>query len=343
MQHAAQINVVLACDAAFCMPLAVTIRSLLNHGHANRYTTIWILHDSISHEIISMVNDSVRNSERYCNITWIPVDRDTLADASADGHVSIVTYFRILIGRYLPQEVQRVIYLDCDVVVRKDLSELFDSNLEGRTIAAVQDTASPFLDARQVLSTRCLAIRHLGATRPIPNYRQLNLPAESPYFNAGVMLIDLKRWRENQVEAKLLNCIREHRDNMIWWDQYALNVILHNDWKKLDPAWNVTSHLMALRAAKQCYLDETTFDRIRRDPNIVHFSSDVKPWHALCNNPFRNDFEKILDETHWSGTRPSKQQRRRDLLMKIMKTPRRLLGRFISGINPWHQPLPHQL
>jgi lipopolysaccharide biosynthesis glycosyltransferase len=343
MLEQSKINIVLAVDHAFCMPLSVAIRSVLRHLKENSSVTVWILHHRVPEAAITRVNDSLADLLKASKIHWLPISADMLSDATVDGHVSIVTYFRILIGRYLPSDVQRVIYLDCDVLVRKDISRLFSCDLEGKTVGAVQDSASPFLDAKKVHIIKHAAIRNLAATRPIPNYQHQNLLATAPYFNAGILLIDLKRWREQQVEESLLQCIRQHQSEMIWWDQYALNVVLYNDWRILEPTWNVTSHLMSLPTAKQCYLDESTFNELRRDPSIVHFSSDVKPWHALCKNPFRSEFDKILDETRWAGTKPSRQQWRREVLHKVTTTTRRILGKCLSKFNPWHRPLPHQI
>ncbi|MDX1929810.1 MAG: glycosyltransferase family 8 protein [Pirellulaceae bacterium] len=341
MVENSDLEIVLAVDEAFCMPLCVTVRSVLKNLRKNYAARIWILHDMLTEPMKASVRDSVGDTSEGCTIRWLEVSKDSIPNATVDGHVSIVTFFRMLIGRYLPNEIQKVIYLDCDVLVRKDLRELFECDLQGKTIAAVQDSAAPFLDAKRMLHAHHPAIQHLGATRPIPNYQQLNLPASSPYFNAGVLLIDLKRWRENQVEQRLLDCISEHRENMIWWDQYALNVVLHDDWTMLDPTWNVTSHLTSLPSAKYSYLEKSTFDRIRCDPGVVHFSSSVKPWHPLCRNPFRGEFEAVLDKTAWAGTRPSIEDTVRASARAICSYPREALGKMWRTLNPWYKPLPH--
>ena len=198
------------------------------------------------------------------------------------------------------------IYLDADMLVRRNLGDLWDENQGGHAVLAVQDVAAPCFDASASLPTFERCRQHLCAHTPIANYRELGLPPDGKYFNGGMLVVDLAQWRREHLAEKMLDCLRLHRQHVLWWDQYALNVVLARKWRALDHRWNQGAHLYVYPNWRQSPFDRETFAQLRNAPWIVHFCSPSKPWHYFCRHPFRREFFRCLEQTDWKNWRPER-------------------------------------
>jgi lipopolysaccharide biosynthesis glycosyltransferase len=102
----------------------------------------------------------------------------------------------------------------------------------------------------------------------------------------------------------MLACLRDHRQHVLWWDQYALNVVLAGRWRELEPRWNQGAHLYEYPNWRESPLDREAYHCLKRDPWIVHFCSPSKPWHYFCRHPFASDFRRCLRQTAWRDWSP---------------------------------------
>jgi lipopolysaccharide biosynthesis glycosyltransferase len=218
--------------------------------------------------------------------------------------VNLVSYYRILIPRLLPADVERVVYLDCDLVICADLVKLWKQRLAGHRCLAVQDCSAPYMDSAVALPNYAKCAAFVGCRQPVPNFRELGLPAEVPYFNAGVLLIDLRAWREADVSAQLLSCLEKNRQHVRWWDQYAMNVVLAGHWGRLDARWNQGSHIYKYPSWQLSPFDQLSYEQQTLEPYIVHYTTAQKPWRASCRHILRERFYDYLDRTDWAGWRP---------------------------------------
>jgi len=328
--------VVLAADDNFAMPLAVTIRSALENLAPDRTLRIYVLDAGIKDETKSRLVQSWP-SGRY-QVEWLKVDADALAGVPVSGHVNLVTYYRVLIPRVLPAELDRVIYLDADLVVCADLGRLWDCPLNGHLCLAAQDCAAPYIDASQVLANYESCASALGSARPVANFQELGLKPDAAYFNAGILLVDLHGWRREDLSAQMLDCLQRHRQHVRWWDQYALNVVLSGRWGQLDPRWNQGSHVFIYPSWEQSPLDRQTFEQMRGDPYIVHYTTRFKPWRPLCPHPLAGLYFEYLDRTAWAGWRPGRME---VMWAQLMTTEKRLRhGRkwLTSRARRWFAP-----
>ena len=243
---------------------------------------------------------------RY-QITWVAVDSSKVSDLplSEGKHYNLTVYYRILMPWLLPKCIHRAIHLDADMIVCTDLGRLWDQSFDGHTCLAVQDIASPFIDAQTALPNYDRCSRHLGSPRPVPNFRELGLNPRAPYFNAGLLVVDFLAWRAADMPNQLFNCLREHRPHVRWNDQYALNVVLSGDWGQLDLRWNQAAHIFRYPSWSQSPFDRETFWQLRDDPYIIHFTTSDKPWMLTCLHPSRKLFLEYVDRTAWAGWRPS--------------------------------------
>ncbi len=162
---------------------------------------------------------------------------------------SEIVYLRLALPAAFAAQYRRILYLDSDIFVESgDFSGLLDAEIGDRPIAAVRDNSQWRTPRR----------------RP-KQFRRLGLPG-APYFNAGVMLIDVARWLEQDITARAVALGRANRARMIRHDQNLLNAVLRGDWAELHPTWNWQfTHATDILAGF-------------RSPNLIHFIGPRKPW-----------------------------------------------------------------
>jgi lipopolysaccharide biosynthesis glycosyltransferase len=181
------------------------------------------------------------------------------------------------------RDVERVLYLDVDLVVRHSVLEIYQEHFEGAHLLAV-----PHASKRSGF---------FNSERGVPSYVALGIPGNRRTFNAGVMLLNLEVWRQTNTTALICQYLREYDETVLWWDQDGLNAVLHDKWRPLHPKWNVmTSHFAAFETSEDSLLDATTFNAIRQDPAIIHYSFVPKPWSGHYRGPFQEQWEEAYAE-----------------------------------------------
>ncbi|KAA6338762.1 General stress protein A [termite gut metagenome] len=191
-------------------------------------------------------------------------------------HVSLATYFRILIPSILPNTLQKTLYLDCDIIVRKNIKELWDYDISNKPIGAVYDMT---ID-------------------DIRNYNRMCYSKELGYFNAGVLLINLNYWRDNSISNKLLQYIGQYPERLKWWDQDTLNGVLIKETVILPFKYNMQDTFFR----KDPMLRKEFLKEINHslcDPIILHYSTGNKPWFKGSSHPLKSEYYKYLILTPW--------------------------------------------
>lgn len=296
--------VVSATDDGYAMPLAVTIRSALNHLAPDRRLRLYVLDGGLSHESKCRLQKSWLDPR--LTVEFVKADMSLVGDLFISYQVNVVTYLRLLLARLLPKHLTRAIYLDADMLVRHDLAQLWDKEQGKHAVLAVQDIAAPYIDSSVALPRFADCQEYLCAYTPIMNYRDLGLSPYAPYFNGGLMVVNIEQWRREDFAAQMLDCLRTHREHILWWDQYALNIVLAGRWRPVDCRWNQNAHVYVFPSWRQSPLDRDTFQNLRRSPWIVHFCSPTKPWHYFCHHPRTAEWRRCLRETDWCDWQPEK-------------------------------------
>jgi lipopolysaccharide biosynthesis glycosyltransferase len=211
-------------------------------------------------------------------VVFQAIDGEALSDMPVSHHVSVATYFRLLIPQVVGSDVDKLLFLDSDIIIRKSISPLWNLSLDGYSHAAVENPG---------ISD---AYKHA-----------LGIPATSAYFNAGVMLINVRAWRDLNVTKRTLEFIRDCPNKIIFWDQDALNYVLQDRWLRIDSEWNAQHGFFTSEVAKAVGTQNREYEKARYDPAIVHFSGSgsCKPWHYRCNHPYKNDYRKYRRQTPW--------------------------------------------
>ena len=250
-----------------------------------------VFHVIYSQELVYKIRDSFKN-DGY-DVKLYPVDEEILTKFPISGHVSLATYYRLLIGELIPEKITKALYLDLDILVQADLSNLLTIELPGKAVVAATKNNNHLEDV----------IR-------------LNLKG-SWYFNAGVMLIDLARWRSMDVYNKAIMLVNSNRIKIVWWDQDILNCIFDGNVYEIQSKWN---HQLS------AFKNQKWFKYISAKPSIIHFTGSGKrnkPWYFDCENIYGYKYRyltKRLSGFIGIGNETKKRKLRRLLLDPIFKT-----------------------
>jgi len=191
---------------------------------------------------------------------------------------SPVIYARLLLDSLLPGDVERLVYLDSDVLVRAPIESLLATGLEGRGIGAVLDPHRHM----QMLG------RDLRANADVFDYN-------FPYFNSGVLLIDRALYAAVDMPQRALDMEKAGLLTRLQYDQAALNLAFRDNWQPLDWRWNVIGAEPAHEAL---------------EPFIIHYTGPRKPWGALPGAAYRRHYRHVMTNDVYYAFRRERLQRR---------------------------------
>src|SRR6476661_7972251 len=251
----------LASNERYFPGLHCAVASALSHLDATREVDLKVLDGGISKHSKNTLCRLVERYDRVVRLQFVAVDDSLFREATLGPGRSHMAYCRTLLPRLL--DVSRLIYLDCDLLVFRDLSELFDLELSpGKILAAVQDSETLTLgdDSRTLASA-------------------MNLPAAQRYFNSGVMLLNLNQLRKQNFTEESLEFLKNWSGHYRFHDQSAINFLLHGQIDELPKHWNRASW----RFDEQ---DEN-------DLNCVLHYTRSAPWLGGISGPAQVLFERF--------------------------------------------------
>jgi Lipopolysaccharide biosynthesis proteins, LPS:glycosyltransferases len=272
------VDVAFCCDEGYLPPLAAAMASLLAHARAPSRLRFWLLSRTLDPRSTASLAQLAANAGAHLELRSVRQIRQPLSSAPLREHLTEATYYRLLLPDALPSSLRRVIYLDCDLIARRAIEDLWATPLDGLPTAAVVNP------------------------RPA-DYAALGLASEHDYFNAGVMLIDLQRWRETHLHHRALHFVNTFEGPLPFLDQDALNHVHAGRWRRLDLRWNQQFKFFK-HPAGYLRLSPSALARARREPFIIHYSTTSKPWHYTNDHPWRRLYFRYLDRTPFRGARP---------------------------------------
>lgn len=275
------VSIVFFTNNRFAMLLGVALCSLFENKKGSYPIDIYVIDSGISpknKKRLSKLEQKYQFSIHYVSLGESFESEIPFPKLSTHYYQPIESYHRLAIDRFLPPFCHRVIDMDVDVIFRGDVSHLFNFDLEGKTVGAVAEHY-PSKSAKK---------KHL---RDLCESLNLPLPVDSFYFNAGVLLIDLDRWRENKIERAVLELIRNHPEKLKIHDQDALNAVLVGDTKELPSKFNYLT----------AQIGKSDFNE--PSPLVVHFAGGDKPWYLLSALPYQNEYIHYARQTSWRHLR----------------------------------------
>lgn len=282
-----QLVLVTGADEAYALPLSVTVFSALRATARNRPVRLALLDGGMSPASRARLTRVIDRARHDTEVEWHTVDLSRFSGAKRSRWGSAANYMRLMAPELLA-DAERAIYLDGDVLARRDLSELWSmsSDLGDYPVLAVRDYEAETLDAA------------LGGTIAT----ELGIAAGAAYLNSGVMLMNLDRWRSTGLAMQVVRIATERRDLLKMSDQDALNVALAGNWAKADDSWNVMTCCIRPYLARRGVLPEDHGEGERElveHAAIVHYCGPFKPWIPGYMGPGGALFRRTLYRSGW--------------------------------------------
>jgi len=246
-----RIHVITAANNIFVPPLCATIASVLKN--ITTPVSFYILQNGLTGESCKIIESMFAGSR--CTVEFLQIDRHMFDVFDLEKtHTTVETAFRFSIVDLKP-DLKKAIYLDCDLIVRADLRELWDIDI-GDCYAGV------IYDQFDVKSAGQKYFEMLDPER---------------YFNAGVLVLNLERIRRDFRTSTFLELAIRNRDWMKLHDQDVLNLAFKSNLKFLPLRWNLITYYFE-QIPRRLYLTRQEILDARKNPAIVHYSGRNKPW-----------------------------------------------------------------
>jgi lipopolysaccharide biosynthesis glycosyltransferase len=267
----AHIPVLMCINARYAQHAAVCLVSLFENNPNSFFDVVIAVTEPLGEEEAKLRASlaSYKNHTLTIKLFTVPSGVNLPVTKS---RYTIDTYTRLWAAEFFSEETNQILYLDADMVIVGDIRDLWNVDLGQCVIAA----------ATIPRSDRC---------------RALGIPERYGYFNAGVLLINLARWRSEGLRDHLLAYIADNSDKIIDVDQDVMNACLYMQRLPLPYIWNVIVPFFFNYYPLGISAEELR--AVRRHARIIHFNSDSKPWHYLCRHPRRAEYWKYLDKTAW--------------------------------------------
>lgn len=254
---AESVPIVFAANSGYIPYLSVAIASIIRHATANRDYRIHIFYQDVSSSDMSTLFSLASSNVEIKPICVKPFMKNIEARVHTSGHISTEAYFRFLIPRIL-SNYSKVLYLDCDIVVNKDISELYDYNIDSWLMGAIREPAIAPSSEKKI-------------RQYLPDYI-------TKYYNSGVLLINNSKFIERDMFGEFMKHVASGIPYFCH-DQDILNIICHGEIRELDFTWNWVWQFYSKQMYK--YADCETYAALAKSfscPALVHFNSDKKPW-----------------------------------------------------------------
>ncbi len=246
-----KLNLLATLDAGYLPQLNVMLYSLL-HSNPDAQVELYLLHTSLTEADLA---DTRRLLEPDHRLVAIRADGLGLDEAPVTDRYPKEMYYRIFAAKFLPNELDRVLYLDPDIIVNGSLQELYETPLGDHLFAAAT---------------------HIRKLMYKLNALRLDLDEAGLYINSGVMVMNLELLRREQNENEVFRYIEEHRNKLFLPDQDIISGLYGSRILELDPyRYNMTERLFALRPQTEAWLD---LQWVREHSAIIHYCGRNKPW-----------------------------------------------------------------
>ena len=278
-------NILYTLNDKFVPQVAAGITSVCENNKDVDKITFYLMSLNISKENKSKLKEYIKKYKNR-SITYIELSdmkKHFSFEFDTTGWNPIVLA-RLLLDKLLPKDIDRILYLDGDTIVRGSLKELYDIDMEGYSIAA---SIEPTINKN----------------------RKKNLGLEySPYYNAGVLLVNMIDWRKNDTGNIIIDYYKEHNGKLFANDQDAINGSLKDKILTISPKYNFYNifyqynyKFMKKLMKPVEYITEEEYKDAVKNPIIIHYLGEERPWRKGNKHKYRDDYNKYLDMTPWEG------------------------------------------
>jgi len=265
----APINILVTINSKYLVALLVMLRSMTLANPGETFN-VYLMYSELHDDEIKFLGDSLRRQGHA--LYPVVLDDSLFQDAKVTFHFSKEIYYRLMVSEALPKDVDRVLYLDPDIIVNNPVRPLYDIELSGFYFAMAGGVNE--------------AMDLVWKTR-------LGMPLDRKYLNTGVVLFNLEVMRGAYDPAEVLRFIKENEDKLLWPDQDVINALFHDKAIVLDPdLYNYDARYHALKmlrkGAKAFFKNQVVF---------VHYMGPLKPWRSGYLGMLKDLFDKAAKQT----------------------------------------------
>lgn len=271
----------IACniDSNYVMQCCTTLVSVM-YNNKDEEISFHIIASQLSNEAKNIIINEVRKYNQ--NVFFYQYVPNITLPTFGSSHISLAAYLRLFVADIVPENIHKIIYLDCDIIVNGSIKKLWNTNITEYAVAAIED---------------------MWSGKPC-YYSRLNYSSKYTYFNSGVLLINLDIWRSKHIRQNCIEYALKHADALIFNDQDVLNALLH-DKKLLIPfRWNIQDGFLRKKRRLRAQSIPELLTELKH-PIIIHYTGHRKPWLYFCQHPYQDLYFKYLDMTRWKGIRPT--------------------------------------
>jgi lipopolysaccharide biosynthesis glycosyltransferase len=325
-------NVFYLSDEKFCEIFATSVVSLFEYSKNEPDLRVFLIENNISDLSKKRIQQIANQYNRSIELIPMPQIEELMGTSLyIASYLNLVDYARLFAGSILPPYVERAIQLDCDLVLQDSLRPVWDFELGDNFAAMINEGQGK-------------------------GYRKvLGLSEDGGYFNSGVMLCDIKKWRDNNIEKDIVQYVQQRSGYIPVAAQGVINAVLDGKIGVLPLRSNVFTHLYAfsykdflkLRTPTYFYSEEE-YENAKKNPIAVHYMTcfymDLRPWMAGCIHTKKDLFMKYHALTPWSNSPlwNVRRKKSRAIYEKVVHALPKPVAVFISNAIyvqyiPWKQ------
>lgn len=269
------INFVLCGDKNFIVPITVAITSILTNINKSRITRFFLLTTDFSD---NEINTILKLKKKY-NFELINIDMNNYKDffdkmdisTFKNQYISLATYYRLLMFKILPEDVDKCFYIDSDMIIDTDLSTVYDNLTEEKLAYVVVEILA--MQHRRTILSHCYEIEDFK------NFQ--NDALKYPYFNAGFFFVNIKLANELNIFEKMLDFLNRF-PNSPYADQDILNAVIGQKYSELinylEPLYNIFCDIDYEQPFNDAFYNEEIIKVSFKNPKVYHYAGANKPW-----------------------------------------------------------------
>lgn len=278
-------NIVYVSNEAYAGYLGVSLYSLYESNKEEKDLEVYIISTGIRRASRERLFATAKIFKRSLHLIDFSDIRERFEEGESAGKFDISAMGRLFVGELLPAHVKRLIYLDCDTIILRPLGRLWKKSLRGNLLAAAPEpTVSE--EMRQ----------------------DIGIGRNWVYFNSGVLLIDLERWRREGIKNRILRYYENIRAKSVFADQDAINGALAGRIGMLPPEYNFFSNYKYWRyeglvriSPYYRLVPRHRYECAKLHPAIIHFAGEERPWNKGCMNYYKRAYDKYKALSLWKG------------------------------------------
>lgn len=311
-------NILYTCDNNYIWIMGISMISLFENNKNVENLDVYLLAENISKENKAALLKIAQNYER--KLLVIDVPKFDIPDVLLSQRWPISAFTRLFSGELLPNNLDKILYLDCDTIIKGDISKIEDIDMGNSVFCGVKD---------------CIGRAYK---------KNLGLLNNDVYVNAGVLYINLIKLRKIDVPMEIEKYLKRYKSYINYADQDILNGIFVNKISILEPSCNIMTiasvyeydDIIRLRKPTN-YYSKVELEKAVSNPIIIHYTTNmltIRPWFSNTNHPFAQEFMEYFELSPWKDKKLSQFNfvSKESKVIKLLQIIPDIIAFYILGI-----------